>query len=207
MRRALTALFLTALLCGCGTWVVDSQVRSFSKLGAVPAGATYRFERLPSQQADETVQQSVEAMAGAALDKVGLRRDDANARYSAQVDARVTQVLSPVADPWMYGPAFYRPGAWGAYPYGYGPGWGAWGGWGAYGNLPPASNPWYLREVSVLLREIATGQVVYETRARNDGPYNRSAAIFPVMFDAALQGFPNPPEGQRRVDIPLAPKK
>jgi hypothetical protein len=49
--------------------------------------------------------------------------------------------------------------------------------------------------------------VVYETRARNDGPYNVSAAILPVMFQAALQGFPNPPQGERRVNIDLATAK
>jgi hypothetical protein len=25
--------------------------------------------------------------------------------------------------------------------------------------------------------------------------------VFPVMFEAAMQGFPNPPAGPRRVDI------
>ena len=198
MRRLLAALLLIATLSGCATWVVDSEVRSFSKLTAVPPDATYRFERLPSQQVNEAAQQSLEAMAGAALDRVGLRRDDAGARYNAQVGARVTLALSPWADPWLYGPGRYGPGAWGA-------GYGYRGGWYGF-DFPPASNPWYEREVSLVLREQASGQVVYETRARNDGPYNRSADILPVMFDAALQGFPNPPEGERRIDIPLPSK-
>ena len=54
LRRILTAATLLTLLSGCAThWVVDSDVRSFSNLPAadVAAGATYRFERLPSQQA------------------------------------------------------------------------------------------------------------------------------------------------------------
>lgn len=207
MRRALIAIFLIATLSGCATWVVDSEVRSFSKLSALPADARYRFERLPSQQVDEAAQQSLEAMAGAALDKVGLRRDDAHARYSAQVGARVTPALSPLADdPWFYGPGFYGPhfyrsGPWG--PSGYRSGWG-----GMYGPaFPVAANPWYAREVSLVLRELASGQVVYETQARNDGPYNRSADILPVMFEAALQGFPNPPQGERRVDLPLPARR
>jgi len=54
-----------------------------------------------------------------------------------------------------------------------------------------------------VLREAGTNRVVYETRARNDGPYTSSAAILPVMFQAALQGFPNPPQGERRVNIEL----
>lgn len=214
MRRALAAIFLIAILSGCATWVVDSEVRTFSRLAAVPADATYRFERLPSQQAREAAQQSLEAMAGAALDKAGLRRDDRGARYSAQVDARVTQAISPRVDPWVGGPGIYGPGPWGPAWRRY-PGWDGFGGWGGGVDgggwyspaFPGAFNPWYVREVSVVLRELATGQVVYETHARNDGPYNRSADILPVMFDAALQGFPHPPEGERRVDLPILSQK
>jgi hypothetical protein len=203
MKRAFSALLFVATLSGCATsWVVDSDVKSFSSLTEVPAGATYRFERLPSQQADPARQESLEAMAAAALEEVGLRRDDARPQYSAQIGARVTAGLSPWADPWLFD------GPWG---YGYGGGYGyarrGFGGGAWYGGaafMPPAANPWYEREVSIVLREAGSNRVVYETRARNDGPYNASAAILPVMFRAALQGFPNPPQGERRVNIDLA---
>jgi hypothetical protein len=205
MKRAfsaLPALLLTVGLAGCATsWVVDSDVKSFSSLGTVAPGATYRFDRLPSQQADGARQESLEAMAGAALDKAGLRRDDARPQYTAQIGARVTAGLSPWADPWLYN------GPWG---YGYG-GYGyygrRWYGGGWYGGpaFAPPANPWYEREVSVVLREAGSNRVVYETRARNDGPYTSSAAILPVMFEAALQGFPNPPQGERRVNLELSP--
>ena len=205
MKRAFLALLLLAGLSGCATsWVVDSDVKSFSSLGTVPPGATYRFDRLPSQQADAAQQELLEAMAAAALEKVGLRRDDANPQYSAQIGARVTIGLSPWADPWLFD------GPWGATGYGYHGYARRWygGGWyGGPGFIPPAANPWYEREVSIVLREVGSNRVVYETRARNDGPYGASAAILPVMFDAALQGFPNPPQGVRRVDIPLAPRQ
>ena len=56
------------------------------------------------------------------------------------------------------------------------------------------------------MRELPSNQVVYETRARNDGPYSDSRAVLPVMFQAALQGFPTPPPGERRVDITLPPQ-
>jgi hypothetical protein len=42
---------------------------------------------------------------------------------------------------------------------------------------------------------------VFESRAINDGPWMENAAVFPAMFEAALQGFPTPPPGPRRVDI------
>jgi hypothetical protein len=208
MKRAFFALFLAAALSGCATsWVVDSDVKSFSSLGAVPSGATYRFERLPSQQADAARQESLEAMAAAALEKVGLRRDDARPTYSAQIGARVTAGLSPWADPWLFdGPWGY--GGYGGYGYhGYARRWYGGGWYGGPAFMPPAANPWYEREVSIVLRDIGSNRVVYETRARNDGPYNASAAILPVMFDAALQGFPNPPQGERRVNIELRAAK
>jgi hypothetical protein len=210
MRSLFAALVLTAGLTGCATrWVVDSDVRSFSDLTTVPADATYRFERLPSQQYDEAAQLRLEAMAGPALEGVGLRRDDAAPRYTAQIGARVTAELSPWVDPWYGGPGWGPGPWWGPGPYGawgYGRGWYG-GGW--YGPMfPPASNPWYTREVSIVLRELPSHRVVYETHARNDGPYNASADVLPVMFQAALQGFPNPPQGERRVnlEIPRAKK-
>src|SRR6218665_2248687 len=44
-------LGLAAALTGCSsTRLVDGQVQSFSTLAAMPAPATYRIERLPSQQ-------------------------------------------------------------------------------------------------------------------------------------------------------------
>jgi len=206
MKRAFLALLLLAGLSGCATsWVVDSDVKSFSSLTAVAPGVTYRFERLPSQQADAARQEALEAMAAAALEKVGLRRDDAKPQYSAQIGARVTAGLSPWADPWLFD------GPWGAYGYGYhgyARRWYGAGGWyGGPGFIPPAANPWYEREVSIVLRDIGSNRVVYETRARNDGPYNVSSTILPVMFQAALQGFPNPPQGERRVNIELSTAK
>jgi hypothetical protein len=143
-------------------------------------------------------------MAAAALERVGLRRDDAKPQYTAQIGARVTAELSPWADPW------YFHGAWGPgyRPWGHGPwrGRGLYGGWYGPAFTPPA-NPWYVREVSVVLRELPSHRVVYETHARNEGPYATSGAVLPVMFQAALQGFPNPPAGERRVDIEIPTAK
>jgi len=44
---------------------------------------------------------------------------------------------------------------------------------------------------------------VFETRATHDGPWADSAQILPAMLAAALQGFPHPPAGVRRVDIEI----
>ena len=46
------AVVLAVLLAGCaGPRLVESQVSSYSSLSALPSPPTYRFERLPSQQA------------------------------------------------------------------------------------------------------------------------------------------------------------
>lgn len=210
----LWALALAAALSGCATsWTVDSNVTSFSRPPGASAPATYRFERLPSQQAQEAGQLELEAMAEMALSRVGLTRDEAAPRYAALITAHVQIQASPWADPWFYpgwGPGF-GPG-WGPYgrPWPYYGGYGGYRGWyggGWYGPAyAPVYSPWYSREVSVVLRELPNNQVVYETRASNDGPYSSNGPVFAAMFQAAMQGFPNPPAGLRRVDVIIPPK-
>lgn len=190
--RLFVAAAVAVFLAGCATgYRLDNQVQTFSQLAAIPAQPTYRFERSLSQQADPA-QQALEALADPALHRAGFRRDDAAPRYSVQVSARTTRTLSPYADPWD---------SWG---------WG--GGWGlgvsgrhfgiGFGApFPRQDSYWFHREVSVVVRELAGNRVVYETHATNDGPWLDNRAVLPAMFEAALQGFPNPPPGPRRVDI------
>jgi hypothetical protein len=196
MKRSLLKLsFLVsaAAMClsGCATgYLLDNNVLSFSSLAALPAQPSYRFERLPSQQGP--VQSQLEAMADGALQKAGLRRDDANPRFGVQVEGRLQPMLSPWAtwDDW---------------------GWGGWGfgvhhrgfGWGMGGPFAGIEPSWYHREASVIIRELPSNRVVFESRASNDGPWMDNAAVFPAMFEAALQGFPTPAPGPRRVDIQL----
>ena len=178
------------LLAGCAsTYLLDNEVTSFSSLTAVPSQPTYRFERLPSQQAPGQAQ--LETLADAALHKAGLRRDDANPRYTVQVSGRVQRILSPWYSPWD--------------GWGWGPGFGHFGhrGFhhGFFGPFPRMEPPWYQREVSIIMRELPSNRVVYETRAANTGPWTDGGAVFPAMFEAALQGFPTPPPGPRIVNI------
>jgi hypothetical protein len=189
-RLLFAAAAVLALLSGCAsTYLLDNQVQSFSQLQGLPAQPSYRFERSLSQQVDPA-QQALEALADPALHKVGLRRDDAQPRYSVQVSARTEQRLSPYSDPWW-------------------PGWGGWGvgfgsrhwGLGFGGPWPRGESYWFHREVSVVVRELASNRVVYETQAVNDGPWMDNRSVLPAMFEAALQGFPNPPAGPRRVDV------
>ena len=182
----LLPLAFAAVLSGCAAgYLLDNNVQSFSGLSALPASPTYRFERLPSQRASP-VQSQLEAFADPALFRAGLRRDDAAPNYSVLVTARVRPVLSPWSDPWD--------------------GWGGWGGHrfmnhGFGSPLRRIDQPWFEREVAVVIREIPSNRVVYETHAANDGPLGDSTAVLPAMFQAAMQGFPVAPQGPRRVDI------
>lgn len=196
MKRTLRSLALAAaplaLLAGCAsTYQLDNTVQAFSGLPTLPANPTFRFERLPSQLGAS--QDQLEAIADPALFNAGLRRDDANPKFSVLVSARVQQTLSPWADPW-YGPGWgWRgPGFWG-------PRWGP--GYGPYSGL---EQPWYAREVSVIVRDLGTNKVVFESHANSDGPYLDNASALAAMFNAAMQGFPNPPIGPRRVDVQVA---
>ena len=190
MRWITLPLLCAALwLTGCAsTRLVDSDVQSFSQLAGAPARATYSFERLPSQQAQGAQQSAVEEQARLALAKVGLRQDSAAPFYRVQAHARTDLLAYP--DYWD------------------GPGWG-WGGLGVgrgfYGGLsmrfPPPTL--YRREVGLILREAASGTVVYETRAVHEGVWTDNPAVFAAMFDAALNGFPTPPTGPRRIVLEI----
>lgn len=194
MRSFAVAGLSAALLSGCGTYLLDNQVQSFSGLAPQPGALTYTFERLPSQAAAQPAQSQIEALADPALHRVGFRRDDASPRYRVQVSARIQRVLSPWPDPW------YDPW-WGGAAF-YGPRWG-WG-WGP--PFPRAPDYWYHREVGIVVRDAGSHKVVYETHATNDGPWLDPNVALAAMFDAALQGFPNPPSGPRRVNIQLGGK-
>jgi hypothetical protein len=49
--------------------------------------------------------------------------------------------------------------------------------------------------------------VVFESHASSDGPWLDNTGVFPAMFDAAMQGFPNPPAGPRQVAIQIGGAK
>jgi Domain of unknown function (DUF4136) len=190
-----------SLLTGCASMrIVDSDVVSVAAAppGMNLQGATYRFERLPSQ-VNNPEAGLAEQQAQAAMAAVGLVRNDAQAQLSVMVGFSGTQYQ---ADPWG------RPIGPGWTPYGnvtigagVGSGVGSHIGLGMGMRFPPPTH--YRREVSLILRDLKSGQVVYETRARHDGPWSDSVPIFATLFQAAMAQFPNPPAGLRRVNIEL----
>ena len=122
-------------------------------------------------------------------------RDDAAAQLSVLVSFQGTQYL---VDPWGY--RYPRP-YYGSVSIGHGVPWGSGVGFGMGMRFPPT--PQYRREVSLILRDLKSGQVVYETRASHDGPWSDSTTIFATLFKAALAHFPTPPAGPQRVNIEI----
>jgi hypothetical protein len=200
LRSTIVLLAATLLLAlgGCaGARLIDSDVQSFT--AAVPAQrpASYRFERLPSQ-GQSTAQDQIEALAAVALAKVELTRAPLvsgaiagtaaaapTARYAVQVSVQISPMVSPYDSP-FYG------GFWGHRR--------PWGGFGFGLGMEPS---WYRHAVHILLRDSVTGQLAYETRASFDGPWADSANLLPVILDAALRDYPNPPAGPHKVVIEL----
>ena len=194
-RTAAGFLAAALLLSGCATTrLVDSDVNAFSpptpQIVAVPS--SYRFERLPSQQAQRQARDALEALVQPELAKVGLQRDDQAPQYSVQLEVHVFRdPRAPWDDPrYMLTP----------YP--------VYTRFGAVWRSPPLvlqyDFPYYRREVDLIVRRLADNQVVFESRARHDGRWSDDETVLPAMFQAALQGFPNPPQGPRRIVVQIA---
>ena len=192
VRNVLGLALAGLLLTGCASVrMMQSEVQAFSSLAALPAQPTYRFERLPSQQAQAQRQAEVEAMAQAALGQVGLRRDDAHAQFTVQLGVRTEREdRLEWSDVWWYGPNLR---GWGHGPLRrWSPAW-------------PHSTAWYQREVSLALRDNSSGQVVYETHAMEEGTWSDTSNLLPALFRAALTDFPaaTPGTGTRKVEVPV----
>jgi hypothetical protein len=189
LLAALTALLLAG--CAIGPRLIDSDVQSYTATVPAQRPASYRFERLPSQ-GDSDAQDRIEAMAVVALAKVdltpaplvsgavaGTAAAAPTARYAVQVSVQISAMVSPYDSPF------------------YGGFWGHGRPWSGFGI--PMEPSWYRHAVRIVLRDSASGQVAYETSASFDGPWADSARLLPVILDAALHDYPNPPPGPRKV--------
>lgn len=184
-----SSLVAAALLAGCAAMkTVTSEVSTYGEWPTGRAAGSYMIERLPSQQKAGPEQDEIEAGARQALETAGFKPavEGASPDVVVQIGARVTRFeRAPWDDPlWWhpYGGRWYSPAWVGAYRYGpY-----SFSSWRlAY------DRPEYLREVGILIRDRATGQPLYEARARNDGITSGSQALITAMFVGALKDFPN----------------
>lgn len=214
-KRCALVLSLLVGLSGCaGVYRVDNQVESFArwseaatpsgdaKISASPVPAPpqqYRFERLPSQDSGPGArpQTELEQLAQSALAPLGWALADApaSAPWTVQVQAESTRLpRAPWEDPWdSWGGGWSGRVFIGSAGSGAGVMWSPW--------IMRSEFPYHLRQVSLLIRESATGRVVYETRAAHDGRWNSTLALWRAMLEAALKDFPHPPTGVRQVNL------
>jgi hypothetical protein len=205
LARNLTAVALVWLLASCASVrTIDSQVAAFSTLEQAPAiGSTWRFEQLPSQQelkgASVVKRRALEALAASELAKIGfaaqpLLDTTRHADYTVQLSTRIQRFAPEPMDAWAY------------------PMWG----YLSQGDISLGTGhlifspffrrfepPWYLHEVSLLIRDNKDSRVVYETQALHQGRWADDEALWPAMLAAALQEFPKPPAGKRVVNIQI----
>lgn len=186
-RLLVLGLPVAALLAACASTPPDATVQVFTPPPRIAAGTAYRYERLPLQ-ANQPGQPALEAAADAVLARAGLRRDDAAARLSVQLSAAQTVIDgtgwgSPAAVGIGIG------GGSGGGSVGVGVGFPIGGGYGGYGGQA-------FRRVDVVMRDLASGQVVFQSQASGS---SRASAV--SLLQAALLGFPNSPAGVRRVPL------
>lgn len=194
------------VLSGCaGIGAVNSEVSTYGSWPAERKPATYAFERLPSQQERSGAQQAVENAARGALEAAGFTPAAAagDAQVTVQVGARVgTSERWPYYDPFWnnvsvgYSLGYRRGYGRGRWASGFGVGFGGWSGYGGW--------PGYDREVAVLIRDRATGQLLYEARASNNGASPAIDPLLPAMFSAALRDFPAGGPNPRRVSVEVS---
>lgn len=203
----LAMVALATVLTGCAATNVISQVSSYGPWPEARKPGAYAFERLPSQAVQAADQAKLETAAEPALLKRGFHRVEQadKADYTVQIDASVRTEPRTRYDPTLvpYGmhPGYAVPG----HPYFWRPGVGGWWGSGGSGlSLSLALEPpWVTLEVRLLIRDRRDGKVLYETQASHDRVGAVDEAAMPYVFEAALDGFPQPPRGRRVVTVPL----
>jgi len=190
MRRAalwlISACLLPLLLVGCALpRMVDSDVNSFTGTAPAVRGASFRFDRLPSQQNSGAAQDRIEAIAQTALERLGLMRHDAAPRYLVQVQVGVQTMRNP----------YYRPRT----RLVVGPDGRIYEEWPLF---PDLDTPWFRHSVKVVLRDSGNGQAAYETTAVFDGPWSDTLNLLAPMLEAALQDYPLPMRRRVVVELP-----
>lgn len=197
-------LAAAALLGGCATPLrLEHTVRSQAAWApaARPApGDRYLFERLPSQRSGDAVreQDALESLAELVLATKGLQRaETAPGAAVSAVPWGVQLVARSVKYPYApWDAPEPRPG------------------WMPHGQVVVGRGvvtslglqwqvrpPHYVRELALTVRDRRSGEVVYETRATQDGPWADAPTLWRALLEAALEGFPDPPPGPRRVVI------
>lgn len=190
LLRCAIGLATLLALGGCATTrIIDSEVRSFVGSTVPNTPASYRFERLPSQDLQAKAQDQLETMAQPLLERVGLRKADTAPQYALQMTATLEAIQNP-----SYGPAWRRQ---------------RWMDRDGLIRFPSMGlmlePPWYRYSVSLVLRDIATSQTVFESTAQHVGPWSDSQQLLPAVIRAALSDYPRAQPQPHTVFIEISP--
>lgn len=192
--------------------LMEIDVSSHSTLGAtdLAENASYRFERLLSQDAQPQAQAEIEAIVERVLAASPMRRaaDPSQARYSLLAEARTLAFvqddegrIAPIGPGHRAGVGLGGSASYGQVQISLG--------LGGYSGPVRFVQPWvvltyfYRSEITLVLRDLRSMKVVHESRAKHEGPWSDRPNIYASMFEAALQDFPNPSAGPRRVRLEI----
>lgn len=182
--------FSLLVLGGCATTrVIDSEVRSFAGVTLPAQPASYRFERLPSQNLQAHAQEQLETIAQPLLERVGLRKSDTEPQFALVIKASVEAIENPTfsrswkRQQWLDRDGLMRFPSMGL-------------------MLEP---PWYRYSVSLLLRDIASSQTVFESSAQHLGPWSDTQQMLPAVIRAALSDYPRAQPQPHTVFIEVSP--
>ena len=174
---------------------IDTDVQSSAYPGAMTA-QSYRFVRAGTLD-NPAWQERLETMAALALERAGLHSGDAHAQYTAQIDASVqSHPLGPAGNSahtsWFaHDTHSAQTGQQGQEMH------------HGHGGSSSPETIWYLHAVHLVLRDAASGRVVYDSTASFDGPWSDSENLLPTIVAAALDAYPQPPAGLRKIVVEL----
>ena len=183
-------VFSLLVLGGCATTrVIDSEVRSFAGSTPPTQPASFRFERLPSQDLQAPAQERLETIAQPLLESVGLRKEVTEPKYALVMKASVEAIENPTfsrswrRQQWLDRDGFMRLPSMGL-------------------MLEPS---WKRYSVTLLLRDIASSQTVFESSAQHIGPWSDTQQLLPAVIRAALSDYPNAQPQPHPVFIEVSP--
>jgi hypothetical protein len=183
-------VFSLLVLGGCATTrIIDSEVRSFAGVTPPAQPASYRFERLPSQDLQSYAQERLETIAQPLLESVGLRKAVTEPKYALVMKASVEAIENPTysrswkRQQWLDRDGFMRLPSMGL-------------------MLEPS---WQRYSVSLVLRDIASSQTVFESSAQHMGPWSDTQQLLPAVIRAALSDYPNAQPQPHSVFIEVSP--
>ncbi len=203
--RLFTALGLTALVLGCATPRIVSDVTAFHEWPAAAAigSRTYRLVRQPAQ-ANSLEHATYEQGLRAELARAGFT-EQANGRFLIGFDYSIGSQVSRVVDPWVNSSISVGTG-WnrGGLGVGIGVPIGGWG-WPYYGGVREVVV--YERRLRLLIDDTAqAGRRVFESNVTSIGSNRNLAEVLPLMARGLLNDFPGQSGAGRRVEVEI-PKK